>query len=203
MAKAAPGEPFRVLGFDPALATFGHGVVDVSAGVSSFVASGVFGTEAKAPMGERVDDLIKHIDGLITRYKPNAVSAESFVWYGRGAGAGTHVMRVCGALRAVCLLRRVPLSEYQARAIKQCVTGSANGEKDAVQRAVASALKLDAPPRTSHEADALGAALTHIHALSRSVVILTAQGDTFGNGDKVLRKRKAKKDNGRNQESAP
>lgn len=188
-------EVWRVLGIDPALATFGHGVVDVSGGVRSFVASGVFGTESTVAMGDRVDAIIRHFCGLLDRYNPQAVSAESFVWYGRAAGAGTHVMRVCGALRAVCLLRHVALSEYNARAIKSAVTGSANGDKLAMRRAVATALRLDSLPRTDHEGDALGAALTHLDVLARSTVILTGAGDVFGNGDRLKgakRSRKAK-----------
>lgn len=196
MAKVGgSGERFTVLGLDPALATFGHGVVQVRKGVPYRIASGVFATGAKVPMLERVQAITAHVNQLIATYEPDAVSAEAFVWYGAGAGAGTHVMRVCGAIAATCWLRQRSLTEYQARAIKQSVTGSSNGEKDAVRAAVAAALRLDAWPATSHEADALGAALTHIARLRENVIIATRGGDTFGNLDnapKPPKKRKTK-----------
>jgi Holliday junction resolvasome RuvABC endonuclease subunit len=138
-------------------------------------------------MGARVDAITRHFLALLDRYSPDEVSAEAFVWYGRGAGAGTHVMRVCGALRAVCVMRGVPFTEYQARDAKLAVTGSAKGEKAAMQAAVGAALRRP-PPATSHEADALGVALCHVARLKKTIVIATKGGDVFGNVSRITKK---------------
>lgn len=208
------GEAWRVLGIDPALLTFGHGCVSIREGVAESLGSGVFEAPAtaakvlgkrgrmvkgpKVSMGERIDAIVRHFVALLDRYDPHAVAAESFVFYGRGAGAATNVLRVCGALRAVCLLRRIEFAEYQAKWVKFELTADAKGDKAGVAAKCVELLRLTAAPATNHESDALGVALTHLRRTAKELVIVTRGGDTFGNSSRVVTKRESANPGGAN-----
>ncbi len=174
-----------VLGLDPGLAAMGWGVVrwNIRAQAPEHVAHGCLRTTSDAPMLRRVEQLSRELRGLLGTHAPDQCAAEAWIWYGRAAGAGTHVLRVCGAIAGIATDRGLPYAEYSARAVKLAVTGSANGEKLAVQRAVQKALSLGKLPRPDHAADALAVALTHLAALRASVRVVTRGVDVFGNAD--------------------
>jgi crossover junction endodeoxyribonuclease RuvC len=57
----------------------------------------------------------------------------------------------------------VQLGEYAPNTIKQSVSGTASADKKIVQDYVKLLLGLETVPKPDHAADALAAAITHIH----------------------------------------
>jgi crossover junction endodeoxyribonuclease RuvC len=55
----------------------------------------------------------------------------------------------------------VECAEYAPARVKQSVCGYGRADKEQVQRMVRTILRLDAGPRTNHEADALAVAICH------------------------------------------
>ncbi|MCH8332425.1 crossover junction endodeoxyribonuclease RuvC, partial [Candidatus Sumerlaeota bacterium] len=59
-----------------------------------------------------------------------------------------------------------PLAEYSPPQIKQALVGNGRAAKRQVQMMVRAVLGLEEVPRPNHAADALAAALCHLHALA-------------------------------------
>lgn len=153
----------RVLGVDPGLAATGYAVLDCRNNlVVQLIEGGMIKTQAA---GNSLEDRLKQIyDGLeeiLTEFKPAVLAIEEL--FSDYKNPGTALLMAHA--RGVCLLAaarsEVKIYHYPARSIKQSVTGTGGATKAQVQRMVQARLKLDAPPRPDHVADAIAVALCH------------------------------------------
>ena len=100
---------------------------------------------------------------LIDRYGPDAVAVEeSFV--GADARTALSVGQARGAVLVAAARAGVGCVEYAPAHVKQAVCGYGRAEKAQMQRMVQAILRLDIPPASSHEADALAVAICHAMA---------------------------------------
>jgi crossover junction endodeoxyribonuclease RuvC len=100
---------------------------------------------------------------LIERHEPDAVAIEeSFV--GADARTALSVGQARGAVLVAAARAEVECAEYAPAHIKQAVCGYGRAEKAQVQRMVQAILRLDEPPASTHEADALAVAICHAMA---------------------------------------
>jgi len=100
---------------------------------------------------------------LIERHAPDAVAIEeSFV--GADARTALSVGQARGAVLVAAARAEVECAEYAPAHIKQAVCGYGRAEKAQVQRMVQAILRLDEPPASTHEADALAVAICHAMA---------------------------------------
>jgi crossover junction endodeoxyribonuclease RuvC len=152
----------RVLGIDPGLASTGYGIVDYYGGRYCHIHHGVIETTPDTPHGERLLAIHVRLTAVLCEYRPDEAGMET-LYFARNVTSAMSVAEARG-VATLCLAQQcVLLGEYTPNAIKQAVTGTARADKTLVQNYVKLLLGLQTVPRPDHAADALAAAITHIH----------------------------------------
>lgn len=154
----------RVLGIDPGLATMGWGVVEENRTKLSFVACGVITTPAHISFPERLTSVYNQVEEILLTYQPDEIVFEE-LFFARNVTTAFTV----GAARGVaimCCAKHLPnkLYEYTPMQIKMAVVGFGKAEKQQVQQMVKLLLNLNEIPKPDDAADAVAAAITHLHA---------------------------------------
>ena len=120
----------------------------------------------------RLKTIFAGVQELIAEHEPDAVALEeSFV--GADARIALSVGQARGAVLVAAASAGVDCAEYAPARVKQTVCGYGRAEKAQMQRMVKIDPRLDAEPRSSHEADALAVAICHALAPP----LLEAAGD--------------------------
>ena len=152
-----------VLGIDPGTAECGYGVVSQRGGRLQAVDLGSWQTSAALRDELRLKRIFDTVGELIEEHGPDSVAIEeSFV--GADARTALSVGQARGAVLVAAACAGVECVEYAPARVKQAVCGYGRAEKAQVQRMVHAILRLDAPPPTSHAADALAVAICHAMA---------------------------------------
>jgi crossover junction endodeoxyribonuclease RuvC len=152
----------RVLGIDPGSLVTGFGVVEDGANGLQALAWGAVRTTARQPLCERLKRIYEGLCQTVQIWQPEAVSVEQVFFAENPKTALT-----LGHARGVALLTvahaALPLVEYSALEIKMAVTGYGRAAKSQMQQMVQTLLRLDALPQPADAADALAAAICHVH----------------------------------------
>ncbi|MBE6344406.1 MAG: crossover junction endodeoxyribonuclease RuvC [Spirochaetaceae bacterium] len=153
----------RVLGIDPGLASTGYGIVDYSSNRYRMVSYGVISTESNLPHAQRLLAIYTKLIAIIQEFKPQEGAMET-LYFAKNVTSAMAVAEARG-VATLCLAQNcIPLGEYTPNTIKQSVTGSAGANKATVQEYVRLLLGLEVIPKPDHAADALAAAITHLHS---------------------------------------
>jgi crossover junction endodeoxyribonuclease RuvC len=152
----------RVLGIDPGSLITGFGVVEEHTNRLHVVAWGAIRTTARQPLYERLKRIYDGLAEAVRTWQPEAVSVERVFFAENPQTALT-----LGHARGVALLSvahaALPLVEYSALEIKRAVVGYGHAAKPQMQRMVQTLLRMDALPQPADAADALAAAICHLH----------------------------------------
>jgi len=150
----------RVLGIDPGTAACGYGIVHEQDGRLRRIAGGCWRSTARERPELRLKLIFDGVQGLVAEHEPDAVALEeSFV--GADARIALFVGQARGAALVAAAAAGVECAEYAPARVKQSVCGYGRADKEQVQRMVRTILRLDAGPRSNHEADALAVAICH------------------------------------------
>ncbi|MBI5810599.1 MAG: crossover junction endodeoxyribonuclease RuvC [Deltaproteobacteria bacterium] len=153
----------KVLGIDPGSLITGYGVVEKGKGGSLLCLSGGrVRLDPSAPFPERLLAISEKITSVIREFRPEAVSVES-IFFAKNARSAIILGHVRGVVLLSAAASRVPVFEYDPRTIKLSVTGYGAATKDQMQKMVKALLKTSEEP-ASDTADALAAAICHIHS---------------------------------------
>src|SRR3990170_3990732 len=153
----------RVLGIDPGTLTTGYGIVMEEDHKLFHVVSGGISPSAKNPFPKRLKKIYEELEKIIDKYRPNVVVVEDLfvskniksalkLWHSRGVA-------ILAAMNA-----GLPVFEYSPLEVKQAVVGNGKAEKKQVQMMVKTLLDLSKVPHPTDAADALAAAICHIHS---------------------------------------
>jgi crossover junction endodeoxyribonuclease RuvC len=152
----------RVLGIDPGSLVTGFGIVEQDANRLTALAWGTVRTSAKQTLPERLKQSDAGLSEPLQTWQPEAVSVERVFVADNPKSALT-----LGHARGVALLAAahadVDLVEYSALEIKMAVVGYGRATKPQVQQMVKNLLRLDDVPKPADAADALAAAICHLH----------------------------------------
>lgn len=152
----------RVLGIDPGLASTGYGIVECCENRYRMVSYGVVSTKPDEVHGQRLLAIYSRITAVIQEFSPSEAAMET-LYFAKNVTSAMSVAEARGVV-TLCLAQNcVPLGEYTPKTIKQSVTGTASSGKEAVQEYIRLLLGLSSPPTPDHAADALAAAITHLH----------------------------------------
>jgi len=167
----------RVLGVDPGTVATGWGVVDEDGSQIRFVAGGVF--RAAGPLPQRLARIFAAAAEVLETFRPTSVSLEkSFV--GDNVQSAFRLGEARGAILVAAARADVPVSEYSPAEIKVAVAGQGRAAKEQMQLMVGRLLGLtDVLP--TDEADALAAAICHLHTARFAAHVDRAVG-TVGGG---------------------
>ncbi|HEY0309929.1 MAG TPA: crossover junction endodeoxyribonuclease RuvC [Luteimonas sp.] len=168
----------RILGIDPGSQRTGIGVVDVDdAGRCRYVHAQALVLLDAADFPSRLGLLCEGLDALLDEWQPQQVAIET-VFMDKSATSALKLGHARGAALATVVRRKLPVSEYAPRLIKQSLVGRGAADKAQVQHMVRLLLNLAADARLQADAaDALAVALTHAHmsATAGRTGISTAQ----------------------------
>lgn len=156
-----PPATLRVVGIDPGLANLGLGAVEERGRTFHHLGSEQVVTRSTTPQSERLQALYQATESFLARHRPDAVAIEG-QYFHRQREASFKVGQAFG----VCLLAAAeagaPVFEYGPMQVKQTLVGSGRASKAQVAYMVRGMLQLQTIPASSHVADALALALTHL-----------------------------------------
>ena len=171
----------RILGIDPGSQRTGIGVIDVAGdGRCTYVHCEALKLLDADDFPARLGLLCEGLERVLDEWQPQHVAIET-VFMAKSATSALKLGHARGAALATVVRRRMKVSEYAPREIKQSLVGRGAAEKDQVQHMVRLLLNLPAMKLQADAADALAVALTHAH--------MSATADRTGVSVAMLRRR--------------
>ncbi|MBB6099334.1 crossover junction endodeoxyribonuclease RuvC [Deinobacterium chartae] len=149
-----------VLGIDPGLANLGLGVVVEEGRRSRHLYHDCIVTPASLILPERLGRLYDAVSSTLRTHRPEAVSLED-QYLRKQADVAFKVGQAVGVIQLACAQAGVPVFTYGPMQVKQALVGAGRAEKAQVIYMVKATLGLR-ELSTSHAADALALALTHL-----------------------------------------
>ena len=167
-----------ILGVDPGSRKTGYGIIDFLGGKASYVASGVIRMDAAYTLPERLKCIFEGLREVIEHYQPQEFAIEQ-VFMATNPSAALKLGQARGAAIVAACSCSLPVSEYEARKVKQAVVGTGAANKAQVQHMVKALLNLSGTPQED-AADALAVALCH--ANTQQYLVRTAGAQQFRRG---------------------
>lgn len=152
----------RIIGIDPGLAHTGFGIIDTDGQRKELVCYGIIETPAAEEHGVRLLAIYNRLVSLLMEYKPDEAAMET-LYFSRNVTSALSVAEAKGVVTMCLTQQAIPLCMYTPNQIKTSVTGSGRADKALVERYVKLLLNMETEPKPDHAADALAAAITHIH----------------------------------------
>ena len=153
-----------ILGLDPGLGTTGWGVIKADGNRLSHVANGQLKTSAAAPLPERLADLARQLEAVITEHQPQAAAAED-VFVNKNPQSTLKLGQARGVALLCAARSGIAVGEYAPTLVKKAVVGTGGAEKAQVH-AMVQRLLPGATIAGPDAADALAVAITHAHHLA-------------------------------------
>jgi len=150
-----------VLGVDPGISNLGLGVVSGDAAQASFVAAELVRTKHGDPAPRRVRKIFDRTSALITEYRPHAMAVEAQFFY-RQNELSYKVGWAMGAVFLAAEAASLEVFQYGPMEVKRALVGTGRADKQQVAFMVRALLNMKITPGSSHVADALAVALTHL-----------------------------------------
>jgi crossover junction endodeoxyribonuclease RuvC len=158
----------RILGIDPGSQRTGIGVIDVAAdGRCTYVHAQALKLLDAEDFPSRLGLLCEGLEALLDEWQPQQVAIET-VFMDKSATSALKLGHARGAALATVVRRRIPISEYAPRVIKQSLVGRGAADKQQIQHMVRLLLNLPEVKLQADAADALAVALTHAHMSATS-----------------------------------
>ena len=156
----------KVLGLDPGLGTTGWGVIQADGNRLSHIANGQLKTNTSAALPERLADLCRQLEALITEHSPEGAAVEE-VFVNKNAQSTLKLSHARGVALMCAAKAGIAVGEYAPTLVKKAVVGTGGAEKAQVH-AMVSRLLPGAKIAGPDAADALAVAITHAHHLATS-----------------------------------
>jgi len=167
-----------ILGIDPGSRKTGFGIINVIGNKTEYVTSGVIRMSDADELPARLKVIFTSITQIIHQYCPQEMAIEQ-VFMAKNAASALKLGQARGAAIVAAVSLDLPVSEYEARKVKQSVVGNGAADKLQVQHMVKTLLHLPAAPQED-AADALAVALCH--ANTRQHLIRMAGSSSFRRG---------------------
>jgi crossover junction endodeoxyribonuclease RuvC len=149
----------RVLGVDPGTVATGWGVVDQAGQRLAYAGGGVI--RSRGPLPQRLARIYEQVQRILSDFTPHCVSLEK-TFVGDNVQSAFRLGEARGVILVAAAQAGIAVTEYSPAEIKVAVVGHGRAAKAQMQIMVARLLAL-AGPLLGDEADALGAAICHLH----------------------------------------
>ncbi|MDO3382113.1 crossover junction endodeoxyribonuclease RuvC [Gilvimarinus algae] len=166
-----------VMGIDPGSRKTGFGIVNAMGARVEYVTSGVIRIP-ELPFPDRLKLIFDSVTELIEQYRPQEFAIEQ-VFMAKSAGSALKLGQARGAAIVAAVNQNLPVAEYEARKVKQAITGTGAADKRQVQHMVKTLLALPGDPQED-AADALAIALCHVN--SQQHLLKLARARSFRRG---------------------
>lgn len=148
-----------ILGIDPGLGRTGWGVIKKEKNNISAVDYGCIETPAGLTPSERILDLFRRLNKILSITKPELAGVET-LFFNTNLKTAISVGEAKGVILLSLSQKGIPIREFTPLQVKQAVTGYGRAEKSQIQKMVKTLLKLDGIPQPDDAADALAVAIT-------------------------------------------
>lgn len=157
----------KIIGVDPGLDAIGYCLMDARNSFKPIlVEAGVISTKRSMGLGARLKEIFKEVSGVIDRFKPHIMAIESLFSVYKHPRTAILMGHARGVILLAASTAGIEIVDYTPLKIKKSLTGSGRASKEQMERMVQSRMGLKTPPRPSHIADAIAAALCHCNVLS-------------------------------------
>ena len=164
----------RVLGIDPGSESMGFGIVDTDGRAHRLVAVGAIRAPRGAGFPARLLNIETKLSSLIEQYGPQVCSIEES-FYAANVKTAMRLGHVRGVAIVAAARLGLQIFEYSPASIKSALVGYGRAEKAQVGDMVRLLLNLAEVPQPHDAADALAAAICHIHTAGTLERILAAE----------------------------
>lgn len=153
----------RILGIDPGIGRTGWGIIGVQGSKFIIQKSGCIETGKEMKLEERIGEVYKGINMIITTEKPDAMAIED-LFFNTNAKTALIVGQARGVVLLAAAQAKLPVSVYTPLQVKIAITGYGRAEKDQVEKMMMAQLGMVKKPKIDDTADALAIALTHAYS---------------------------------------
>ena len=153
-----------IIGIDPGYAITGFGVLEYEGNHFKLIESGSIQTKAGIPLPTRIAKIYDDMNGLIEKYKPDAIAIEE-LFFNRNTTTAIGVAQGRGAVLIAAAKTNTPIYEYTPLQVKQGVTGYGRADKKEVEQMVKLTLETDKLPKLDDTVDAIAIAICHSRSL--------------------------------------
>ncbi len=158
-----------VVGIDPGLANIGIGVVKEEARTPKLLAAQLVRTTPDQKQEMRLQLIYDAVRAALVLHQANALAVES-QFFRQHAGQAFNIGQAVGVILLAAAHSGVPVFEYGPMNVKQTLVGTGGASKEQVMYMVRHLLALPSLPDSTHSADALALALTHLATRRVSVL---------------------------------
>ena len=158
----------RVIGIDPGLANTGWGIIETDGIRFRYINHGTITTTNEFASTIRLKEIYVQLTEIIEEYKPSNAGIET-LYFAKNVSSALPVAQARGVQLLTLGNMGIRTGEYTPIQIKQAVVGNGRATKKQVQDMVKLLLKLKAVPKPDHAADALAAAICHVHSVRVNV----------------------------------
>jgi crossover junction endodeoxyribonuclease RuvC len=161
-----------ILGIDPGLASTGWALVERQAAKLRVLDCGTLRTSPRTAHAERLRALFDAVNEVARRAGVEGAAVES--WFIRPVSkAAMGMAEARGAVVTAVAVADIAVAEYPPTEIKLAVTGSGRADKEQVRAMVARLT--GTTPGSDHAADAIAAAICHLHRAPLRAAIRQSQ----------------------------
>jgi crossover junction endodeoxyribonuclease RuvC len=151
----------KILSIDSGLERTGYAVFENIKHKPVYIASGLIKTSAKGSVPTRLKQIYDELDGIIDKYKPDAMVVEQLFFF-KNQKTVIVVAQTQGVVQLIAAQKAIPLSFLAPLQIKQIVTGYGNADKKSVEKMVALG-GIDVKGKIDDEIDAIACALAYCY----------------------------------------
>ena len=157
-----------ILGLDPGTNLMGFGIIKRSGEKLKAIQYGVIKMDKEKNHLIKLKMIFDSINNLIDEFHPNEISIES-PFFGKNVQSMLKLGRAQGVAMLAGEIKKIKITEYAPKKIKQSVTGNGNASKEQLSEMVKNILNLDIKKNEKFDAtDALGAAICHFYQKSNN-----------------------------------
>ena len=149
----------KILGIDPGLQVCGYAVVEAKLLDTKLVEAGVFRTDGKAELAERLNQIAEDIGQILKNHKPKLVAVEQLYAHYKHPRTAILMGHARGVIFQKAAESGAELKSFAATRIKKSLTGNGRATKSQMQRAIQTVLSLPEVPEPADVADAIAIAL--------------------------------------------
>ena len=149
-----------ILGIDPGLGIVGYGAISLRRGGADFIACGAITTAKEAAVSDRLSEIYRDLNTLLTRFAPDAVAVEQ-LFFQNNQKTIIPVAEARGVILLTLAQANIPIFEYTPLQVKMALTGYGRATKQQMMEMTRMRLNLSALPKPDDAADALAIALCH------------------------------------------
>jgi crossover junction endodeoxyribonuclease RuvC len=152
-----------ILGIDPGLQVCGYAVIKAEPLRTVLLEAGVFRTDGKKDLGERLNQLAEDVRQVLEKYRPGMAAVEELYSHYQHPRTAILMGHARGVLLQQAAAMGADVRSFSATRIKKALTGNGHAGKPQMQRAIQSMLALAKLPEPADVADAIAVALCCIN----------------------------------------